>query len=72
MKKKIAHTLNKGKCIFKHLDAECGQRLECDGYMKVGCPLSRIANVKPPALKTTSDWVYVQWHQVYLIYPCHT
>lgn len=55
MKKKIAHTLNKGKCIFKHLDAECGQRLKCDGYMKAGCPLSRIANVKPPALKTTSD-----------------
>lgn len=55
MEKKIVHTTNQGKCIFKHLDIECNQRLECDGNMKVGCPLSKIANVKPKTSKTTSD-----------------
>lgn len=55
MEKKIVHTTNYGKCLFKHLDIECTQRLKCNGNMKVGCPLSEIANVKPKTSKTTSD-----------------
>lgn len=38
---------NKYKCIFKHFNIECNERFKCDGTMKVGCPLSEIANVKP-------------------------
>lgn len=40
---------NKGKCIYKTLGVECNQRLECDGRVKVDCPLSKISNVKPKA-----------------------
>ncbi len=46
---------NKGKCVYKRLGIECDRRIECDGKAKVGCPLSKIINVKPQTPKTTSD-----------------
>ena len=38
---------NKGKCLYKKLDIECAERKECDGYVKVDCPLSNICNIRP-------------------------
>lgn len=52
-KRELTH--NQGKCIFKHLDIECDQRLKCDGNAKEGCPLSEISNIKPQTSKTISD-----------------
>lgn len=44
--KKYTFTPNKGKCIFKHLNIGCTERLKCNGFQKKGCKLSKISNTK--------------------------